>query len=740
MNQKTRILFAFSISLLILVLVGAFSLMSINKYRESSKWVHHTQTVISETQEILAHCQDIETANRGYAITGDKEYLDPFHHALKVIRPTARNLKTLTKNNPQQQVLLDSLEKLVNAKIDFAKLIHEVCEQHGTAAAQKLITTDTGEILMDKIRNTVDKLIKKEEKLLSVRLSRTEESFSSTISFIASSVILSVFIIFLSIMLFVRDYNKRLKIEKALSEGESRLRQFLDALPVGVFIMDEHYKPYYANSKAKEILGSGIIPQSDKSMAEIYHAYEKGTDHFYPDEKSPILRVLKGEPNVSTEDLEIQRDNIRIPLRINASPVKNSENEIEYAISVFEDITDQQNTQLQLIRAKQLAEESSLLKEIFLANMSHEIRTPMNAIIGFASLMKETKMDDEQKDYIANISTASENLLGIINDILDISKIEAGHIVIEEIPFNLRKTVRNSVVILQQKAKEAGLELSFHVDKDIPENLMGDPTRLNQVLLNLTNNAIKFTQQGAVKILVLPESHSDTEMKIRFTVQDTGIGIPPEKLESIFERFAQADPNTTRIYGGTGLGLSICKSLVELQGGTIYVESAPNEGSAFHFILTFKKFIPIEKPAMKKAVGQQDNTQEIRILLVEDNLLNQKLAMKVLENFGFSAELAENGKIAVDKISQQTYDVILMDLQMPEMDGYRATEFIRNELEDATPIIAMTAHSLIGEKDKCMSIGMNDYIPKPFSPGILHEKIIALIPRLNEAGESPENS
>ncbi|MET3128369.1 PAS domain S-box-containing protein [Arcicella rosea] len=399
----------------------------------------------------------------------------------------------------------------------------------------------------------------------------------------------------------------------------------------------------------------------------------------------------------------------------------------KYVIGNAVDMTERIKMERELISAKVLAERNAHAKDVFLANMSHEIRTPMNAITGFANLLKETKLDSEQKEFVSNINTAAENLLGIINDILDLSKIESGHLVIESVPFNLYEVIKNIKSVLTYKALGKNLELDYQISASIPHTILGDPTRLTQILLNLTNNAIKFTEAGSVKIVLDLQSENEDEYNILFKIIDTGVGIPQDKLMVIFDRFAQANSDTTRKFGGTGLGLSISKLLIELQQGNIFVESEEHVGSTFYFNLSFKKVKGEIIQKQETYLLPIDPHKKVRILLAEDNPLNQKLAMKVLERFGFFPELAENGRIAVLKVQEKQYDVILMDLQMPEMDGYQATQFIRKKLENNTPIIALTAHSLIGEKEKCMAVGMNDYITKPFSPKDLFNKIASFI-------------
>ncbi len=410
----------------------------------------------------------------------------------------------------------------------------------------------------------------------------------------------------------------------------------------------------------------------------------------------------------------------------------------KYVIGNAVDLTSRIKMEQELVKSKETAEQNARAKDIFLANMSHEIRTPMNAIMGFANLLKYTSMTEEQEEYAHSISTASENLLGIINDILDLSKIESGHLTIEEIEFSLFEIIKNVKAVQQQKAAEKGLRLDVFIGDSVPDYMLGDPTRLNQILLNLVSNALKFTEKGSARILVELKEESISGYIIQFSVSDTGIGISQDKLATIFERFTQADTDTTRKYGGTGLGLSISKLLIELQKGSIAVESRLNEGSTFYFTLPFVKLTRHTSPPPAIRPALPVSTRRLKVLLVEDNILNQRLATRVLQNLGFDPDLAENGRIATEKLAQETYDVILMDLQMPEMDGYQATQFIRNELKSTIPIIAMTAHSLVGERDKCITVGMDEYIPKPFSPTDLFNKINTLAASAAESQSSDD--
>ncbi len=399
-------------------------------------------------------------------------------------------------------------------------------------------------------------------------------------------------------------------------------------------------------------------------------------------------------------------------------------NNKKFILSTMHNIQQRKIIEEEIKQAKLLAEESLKAKDAFLTNMSHEIRTPMNAIVGFGNLLKDTKLDNEQKDFISTINIAAENLLGVINDILDFSKIESGKIVLEDVPFSILEMLNNLKKINNHKAIEKQIILEFNTDPTLPNYISGDPTRINQILINLINNAIRFTNSGKVSINSRKINENNEIITICFDIIDTGIGISEEKLPIIFERFTQANSDTTRNYGGTGLGLSISKALVEMLGGNLNVISKLSEGSTFSVTLPLKKINREVIEKVEKIFYPSSPKNEIKILLVEDNLLNQKLAIRVLNDFGFKIELAENGLIAIGMLKNGNYDIVIMDLQMPVMDGYEATKIIRQEFKSSIPIVAMTAHSIVGEMEKCINIGMNDYISKPFSPHELYNKIL----------------
>jgi signal transduction histidine kinase/CheY-like chemotaxis protein len=387
--------------------------------------------------------------------------------------------------------------------------------------------------------------------------------------------------------------------------------------------------------------------------------------------------------------------------------------------------------------------ETVLLREQFMANMSHEIRTPLNAIIGFSSILKNSDLNERDRELTNNIQISSENLLNIVNDILDISKIEAGMLLLEEVPFDPEGLFHSVQQMFLEKARQKNLTLEVQFAPNIPYQLIGDPTRLTQILVNLIGNAIKFTEKGSIVVSLTsirrdpPRGKAmlyDT-LSLMTEVRDTGIGIPQEHQTRIFDRFTQTDEQTTRIYGGTGLGLSIVKQLVEAMDGRISIKSELGKGSVFAFRLPFKYNVKIEEPIVKNHKSLSLNTDYInfKILVAEDNPMNRRVVELLFESWNFSFVMVKNGREAIDIIEKnpKAYQLILMDIQMPEMDGYEATQKIR--LKSNIPIVAMTAHALAGEREKCLELGMNDYISKPIREHELRDLIVLFMQKNNSS-------
>ena len=442
---------------------------------------------------------------------------------------------------------------------------------------------------------------------------------------------------------------------------------------------------------------------------------------------------------------------VNIDVLCNGSVYKDDKGNVLGVVIVARDITDQKRIATELTEAivfaelavgiaeeaKIKAESATLIaetavkaKQQFLSNMSHEIRTPMNAIIGFTKVLLKTDTSTKQKEYLQAIKLSGDALIVLINDILDLAKVDAGKMVFEHTPFKMAMSIAAMLHLFEPKIREKNLELVKEYDTKIPEVLVGDPVRLHQIILNLVSNAVKFTNQGKITVSVQLVKEDDTKVAIEFMIKDTGIGIAHNKMEKIFDNFQQASSGTSRLYGGTGLGLAIVKQLVEAQEGTINVISKINEGSTFSFVLDFRK-TKANVDLDNAFIELDSDIKDIKVLVVEDIALNQLLMRTLLDEFGFHCEVAANGKIAVEKLQYNTYDVILMDLQMPEMNGFEATDYIRNEMKSTIPIIALTADVTTVDLTKCKEVGMNDYIAKPVDEKLLYSKIVGEYKKAN---------
>ena len=449
-----------------------------------------------------------------------------------------------------------------------------------------------------------------------------------------------------------------------------------------------------------------------------------------------IREALKQKKGFTEEILNYHKNGQTYWLSIAITPILDEQGEVTKFVAVESDITERKQAEAELREARRTADEANRAKSDFLAGMSHEIRTPMNAIIGMAELLEETSLTPEQRKYVQVFKSAGENLLNIINDILDLSKVEAGQLTLEIIPFNLEEVISSACAIMTDRAHKKHIELACNIAPDICNTVLGDPTRLQQILINLIGNAIKFTEDGSVEVNAeMEETDRGPERAdacvVHFSVRDTGIGIPPDKLGSVFERFTQADSSVTRRYGGTGLGLTISRQLTELMGGRIWVESTPGQGSTFHFTATFGIQQAGEKaPSLAPKVHDPTLTgteKPLRILLADDSEDNRLLINAYLKSGAYEVDPAVNGEEAVKKYQGGQYDLVLMDIQMPVMDGYAATMAIRQwEQQQAmrrTPIIALTAYALKEDAGKSLEAGCDAHLTKPIRKAALIEAI-----------------
>jgi PAS domain S-box-containing protein len=533
--------------------------------------------------------------------------------------------------------------------------------------------------------------------------------------------------------------SDQLRSDRAAADVEqlrlaNSLRMLLESAGEGIYGVDADDRCVFMNTAAGAALGVDVNEVLGKSTHDLFrHTDPDGSPNAF--EGGPVHQVLHGGgPSRVTSEIMWRSDGTSFPVEFSVFPIVDDGTVVTGAVITFNDITDRKRIDDDLAAAHAHALEASRLKSEFLANMSHEIRTPMNGVIGMTGLLFTTDLSGEQREYADAISQSADSLLTLINDILDFSKIEAGRIDIEAVDFDLRVLIEDATKVVAPQAAEKRLDLAVMIEPEMATTMRGDPGRIRQVVINLLSNAIKFTDAGAVTVRVRSVEGSERGCAIRVEVTDTGIGIEPAMQSRLFESFVQADASTTRRFGGTGLGLAICKKLVERMGGEVGVDSVPGEGSTFWFTLT------LEQPAGRRdrvgldrtpldgvpVLTQTPTPGSARVLVADDNLVNQRVSVLMLERSGYAVDVADNGVDALAALARVRYDAVLMDCQMPIMDGFDATSELRRREEGTgrhTPVIAMTAGAMSGDEARCMASGMDAYLSKPVKPETLTDMV-----------------
>lgn len=578
-------------------------------------------------------------------------------------------------------------------------------------------------VYLASLKATLHEMMQKERDLLSQRRLITKTADKKVTLLLIGGSLLAFLFIFIILMRLNQDIVLRKQAEQKLLENQLWLQAILDNTTSLIYIKDPEGRYIMVNRRFEEIIGvneKDLIGKTDFSIA--------------PPESAERYRQLDDEVIRTGKSLEIEevvpsaQENVHL-LSIKF-PLYNSSGKQIGIGGIATDITERVMHQQQLVEAIREAQNARGMQELFLANMSHEIRTPMNGIQGMTDLLLGTPLTDQQKEFAGIIKRSVNNLLVIVNDVLDFSKIKAGKLSIEKIEFRLQDVLDNIRAMFDHRIKKKGLGWSMEIDRAIPEVLRGDPYRLNQVLINLIGNAIKFTEKGQIGLTIRLSEQTSRQVRLAFSVSDTGIGIPSKSLPHIFDHFSQGGQDISRRFGGTGLGLAICHQLLQLQGGSISVISKEGMGSTFDFSIPYD-YEALDRSDTAASTVLADYSECLagkRFLVAEDNEVNQQLVDHVLKRGGGDVQLAGNGAEAIAFLQQgEQYDLIIMDLQMPVMDGYEATRSIRQKLELPIPIIAMTATALVGEKLRCFEAGMNDYMTKPFEFTELYKRILSLL-------------
>jgi PAS domain S-box-containing protein len=529
-------------------------------------------------------------------------------------------------------------------------------------------------------------------------------------------------------LLILTDITERKRAEDALRSSEERYRLLFERNVAGVYRAALDGRLIDCNDACARIFGLGS--REEALTHRLWDIYDLA------DRRDEIMSRLLEERSLTNFEVRVRsRDGRSLWILANVTLLDGEDGRPELIEGVLIEITERKLAEIEMRKAKEAAEAASRAKSEFLANMSHEIRTPMNAIIGMTELALDSPLTPQQREYLGLVKSSADSLLTVINGILDFSKVEAGRLEIERIDFRLRESLDETVMLLGLRARQKGLDLSSHVNPDVPNLVVGDPDRLRQILVNIVGNAIKFTEKGTVGISVDAEAAGERAVLVHFSVTDTGIGVPTEKQRMIFEAFAQVDGSTTRKYGGTGLGLTISAQLVELMGGGIWVESREGEGSTFHFTtrleLQSEHAGEVAAQALPPSIRPSGAVRRpLHVLVAEDCAANQILAVRLLEKRGHTAVIARDGREALAAFDSGRFDVVLMDVQMPEMNGFEVTAAIRDRdrlAGEHTPIVAMTAYAIRGDRERCLAAGMDRYLAKPIVAARLFEVVEDLV-------------
>ncbi|TDE02640.1 ATP-binding protein [Flavobacterium hiemivividum] len=740
-SEKRFQIYYILVAIILVAVLGVFYYNNL-KLKSTSDSAVHAHEVLRKNDNILLDILDIETGVRGYIISENDLYIESYNKAVKAMSNNLSDLSVLTQSNTEQNIQVDSLKMMTAKKLFLLQKIIDDKKVDLLAENEKIAILEDGKVITDSIKSIIFKINVDEYTALKLKKSENENSaqYSEILFFL---LLILIFVIFTLVFIIVKNLKIRNDELELFTSSQKLLSNY------SLSLIEASLDPLITiNIKGK------ITDMNEATVKITGVEREKliGSDFFEyftePKMAREVYKEVFAAGSVADSPLTIRHvDGKLTDVLFNGSVYKDPQGKVLGIVIVARDTSEQKRIETELIEAKvfaelatgiaeeekRIAENATLIaenavkaKQQFLSNMSHEIRTPMNAIIGFTKVVLKTDLTTKQKEYLDAIKMSGDALIVLINDILDLAKVDAGKMSFEKTPFKMKASIASMLHLFETKIQEKNLQLIKEYDSNIPTVLIGDPIRLHQIILNLVSNAVKFTSKGKITVNVRLVDQDTENVTIEFAVSDTGIGIPKEKLTTIFENFQQASSGTSRIYGGTGLGLAIVKQLVEPQGGSIKVESIVDEGTTFSFRLKFEK-TNAEAELETEILEVDKQPKIIKVLVVEDIALNQLLMKTLLDDFGFERDIAENGKIAIDKLQNNSYDVILMDLQMPEMNGFEATEYIRKTMNSDIPIIALTADVTTVDLAKCKAVGMNDYIAKPVDERLLYSKIVSIV-------------
>lgn len=733
-----RVVSYFSISLgMLLILVALiYANKNLGDFSSQNLWVTNTVSVVNQTARYGMVAKDIQSNMRGYLITGDEALLVDMRDARYQLAAISDTLIGLVADNEPQRKRVGEMLAATGQLIEFSNIVVDSFKVQGSASASSLIKSGEGIVLFKKLSDKIKEIDEEAGLELNARRKQADRNRQRATLYMIITGIGGFGITLLSLYFLFIDRKKQLALKQEISQKERLLNQYLEAIPDGIIVINPAHQLTFINRSGRLMLGlskNQKLQSLDELTTEtiLFNPSELGGERF-TGKNLPITEGLLGKKSFGNR-IDIKQGGELVKVETNVEPIYELDGGIVGAISIFRNVTEREAYALNLREARNLAEQSIKTRDIFLSNVSHEIRTPLNAILGFTNRLLQEGKDGKTREYIGYIQVASRNLLELIDDLLDISKIEADQIVLDMRPVSVMELIDSVGIIAKQKATEKKITYRQYLAKNLPETIVTDKLRLSQILLNLCGNAVKFTDAGSVKLEVKALGQAESSVqRIQFSITDTGIGIPTDRQEQIFNRFVQASESTSSKYGGTGLGLSITRALVKLLGGELKLESTVGKGTKF--VLEFD-FVVLQEPVSPRlsdlVEAAPGHLAALNILAAEDNVLNQKLLHAIFDRAGANITIVSNGLEAIEHLETGAYDIVIMDVQMPIMDGYAAIQEIRNTLGLDIPIITLTAHAMVGEKEEGARIGANSYLSKPFKEAELFREILSLTQKKN---------
>jgi PAS domain S-box-containing protein len=713
-----------SLAAVVLILAGVLSYQNTQQLILANGRVTKTNEVLAAISETFSAIQGAQNYATDFAMVRDEQFRSNYYNSVGQAQQQFDHLRRLTSDNPRQQALLDRLDDQIENAFSIFHLVMNQPQDGKFAAADAAQLRVREEQSMDEIRRGMRSMEEQEHRVLDQRNAESAATARSTIFIVALGNVLALVILIIASAVLHRDIARRLKAERGLRSSEYRYRLLFQNNLAAVFVTSLDGQLQDCNEAFVHLAGC-------HSREEVLGRFS--ADHYLqPRDREALVETLRKEGQVTGREMCFRRiDGHLLWGLVNAALLLTEADSAEPKIQgTIIDITDRKRTEEEMVRAKEAAEAANRAKSDFLANISHEIRTPMNGIVGMTELALDTELTDEQREYLRAVQMSSDAMMAVINDILDFSKIESRKLDLEKIEFSLKDCVGESLKTIASRAHQKGLEISSDIHPDLPDALLGDPDRLRQILLNLVGNAIKFTDHGEVIVYANADARGEKNLTLHFRVVDSGIGIPLDKQQVIFEAFRQADSSSTRKYGGTGLGLSICSELVGLMGGRIWVESEEGKGSTFHFTAEFG--VP-ERPHLQAAPAPPEVLQGMEVLVVDDNATNRRLLEETLRRWGAIPSPVASGQAALEAIAAavaggKPYSLILLDHQMPGMDGFVVAEQIRQQPHLlSTTIMMLSSGGQRGDASRCTKLGIAAYLFKPFKQLELLEALLAAL-------------